>query len=226
MPNHNKFHGDTFVSTPSAGDGIRDDGTDPENREFMQRFGVSEPTAAMIAAIDNGGIHAGGHLDLDQRDPKFAGVSKLGPNGYAALRDKGGQLNGNHYLLSAVYNSLPSPDQNGVVSTASISPELQKLTEQGNLTPAEARDIAVYFMTAGSEIESTMSTEVITPQNATADSPKLLLGKGVFTPVGSSRRMTLEVATGLDSEGNIIGFTVSSRPTTMNDRSSITAGIR
>lgn len=198
--NHNHIAVAPADSTDRVGESI-----DPKVAELMKRFVVAETTADVINSLDKGsGVHSGGYMAPEEYAPGAATGAK-GKETWSVMQKKYSDT-----LARNLFDQVQAGNP-----TASFSSHEMRIPSGMSLE--DARDLVVYGVTHGGKVTERPAGK-ITPQNMVEGDPSVLLGTGEFARPGDNQLMVLEVATGKDAEGKVVGFSVGQRPWDGRDR--------
>jgi hypothetical protein len=169
--------------------------------KLVERFSVSEDTAAVIASLDKGsGIHAGGYISPEDREPGVATAttSENPIDVWYKMQEKYGDRAARDLIAQVNHGS------NNKTSFSS-----DKLKIPAGMSMKDARDLVVYGLLGPNAEVRPRPTQKFTAMDMVDGDPSVLLGTANIRDHGVTS--VLEVATGEDKDGNMIGFSVASR---------------
>lgn len=176
--------------------------TDPTLEALQAKYQVTELTAQAISAL-GGEVTSGGFVSEKNREPGAAtGTTEQGPGVWNRLQ----KAYGDTVVRSVAEQVKAARDEDGVQieSHAIIGAE--------NVSPEDLRDLMVYVALNGNTGVNPRPTEEYTATNMKQGDPSIVVGTADYLNPTDGKPYVLEVASGQDSEGGIIGSSVCLRP--------------
>ena len=202
MPHSHETPGLSVDSAPDDTDRFFNAGTvNPELEAIKAQFSVSEPTASVLKSIDRGGIHTGGYIDPEKAKGGVAtATTEKGTAVWSRLQEKYGDRAVRELYLQAEGINEDNP---------TLSSNELKIPEGMSLE--DARQLVVYATVGPNPTVRERPTQKFTAMspNPGEELPSVLVGTADVK--GSRGRFVLEVATGENQDGSMIGFSVTRR---------------